>query len=324
VKSVLSTFVAGALAVVVAAGSPRTAAPSQAAPQAGPQVRVSQPFVGVTFIDRVDTAPRATHVRIVQIDLTAEGIRFSLSGPAGTRETRRETTTAFLQRSRAQIAINAHFFLPFPSDDTDAWVIGLAASEGQVYSAFETAEQSYAIVADAPALNIDSRNRATIVHRDPVSTDGTRVRENVALWTAVAGSAQIATDGAVSIPVYKDAEHPSGALTAGGPRTYSNTNSWYDVVTARSAIGLSRDRRTLTLLAVDARGGSLGMKVGEVAALLVRDYGVADALNLDGGGSTSLAMTDPATGVAALVNASADNPAGRAVGSSLAVFAKRR
>jgi hypothetical protein len=45
-------------------------------------------------------------------------------------------------------------------------------------------------------------------------------------------------------------------------------------------------------------------------------------LNLDGGGSTSLVLADPATSRARLVNASSDNPAGRAVGSSLAVFAE--
>jgi apolipoprotein D and lipocalin family protein len=66
------------------------------------------------------------------------------------------------------------------------------------------------------------------------------------------------------------------------------------------------------------------MRVGEVAAALVRDYGVWNALNLDGGGSTSLAMRDPATGVARLVNTSSDNPAGRLVASSLAVFARPR
>jgi exopolysaccharide biosynthesis protein len=59
------------------------------------------------------------------------------------------------------------------------------------------------------------------------------------------------------------------------------------------------------------------MTVGEVADVLIRDYGVYQALNLDGGGSTTLAID----GV--LVNASSDNAKGRSVGSSLAVFAAR-
>ena len=60
-----------------------------------------------------------------------------------------------------------------------------------------------------------------------------------------------------------------------------------------------------------------------MAAALIKEYGAWNALNIDGGGSTSLAMADPAAGTAAsLVNASSDNPAGRSVGSSLAVFAR--
>ena len=95
-------------------------------------------------------------------------------------------------------------------------------------------------------------------------------------------------------------------------------------MTARSAIGLSKDGRTLTLFTVDARGGSVGMTVGEVAAWLVDKYQVWNGLNLDGGGSTSLVLADPVTGRARLVNTSSDNPSGRAVGSSLAVFAEAK
>src|SRR4029079_4229228 len=123
------------------------------------------------------------------------GLRVKLTGPGGTREVVRATTAAALQREHGQIAINGHFFLPFPSADADAWVVGFAASEGRPFSAFEVPEQSYAIVANAPALNIDSRNRASIVHRDPADADGLHVRESVEIWTAVAGSAQIVSDG---------------------------------------------------------------------------------------------------------------------------------
>jgi hypothetical protein len=288
----------------------------------GAETTVTHPFVGVTSIDRVESVPRPAHIHVIQIDLTAPGIRFELSPPGGTREVARQTTLAFLEAEHAQIAINAHFFLPFPSADADAWVIGLAASNGRVYSAFEHPDQNYALVADAPAINIDAGNHASIVHRDSSNADGTHVVEPVTLWTTLAGSAEIVTGGIVTIPAYRDDQHPSGVLSPGGPRNYTNDNSWYDVVTARSAIGLSRDRRTLTLFTVDARGGSEGLRVGEVAALLAKDYGVWDALNLDGGGSTSLAMADPATGHARLLNTSSDNPAGRTVASSLAVFAR--
>jgi exopolysaccharide biosynthesis protein len=261
-------------------------------------------------------------MHIAQIDLNAAGLRFKVSPPGGSREMVRQTTLGFLKSEGAQVAINAHYFLPFPSPDTDAWVIGLGASDGHIFSAFEAPQQDFALVTDAPALNIDPQNHAAIVHRNPADASGRGVREPVTLWNVVAGSAQIVTSGVETVPVYQDATHPDGLLKAGGPNDYSNQKSWYSVATARTAIGLSRDRRTLTLFTVDVRGGSEGMRLSEVAAVLIKDYGVWDALNLDGGGSTSMALADPQAHIASIVNSSSDNPAGRSVASSLAVFAR--
>ncbi len=276
--------------------------------------RVERPFVGVEHIIRTEASPRPLRIHVVKIDLTAPGIRFKLTPPAGKRGTVRQTTLDFLKQEGAQIAVNGHFFIPFPSTDSDVWLVGFAASGGVVYSGCEKPAQSYAIVAAAPALNIDPANRATIVHCDPASEDGKRILEPVAIGTAVAGSAQIVTGGVKSIPGY------AGPLTPGGPGNFSEEQSWYDLRNARTAIGLSQDGRTLVLFTVDARGGSAGMSGGEVADMLIRDYGVYDALNLDGGGSTTLAMTD-AAGNASIVNTPSENAQGRAVGSNLAVFA---
>jgi hypothetical protein len=282
---------------------------------------VERPFLGVTSILREETTPRQLRLHVLQIDLTAPGIRFELTPPGGSLETVRRTTLEFLRDEHAQIAINSHFFLPYPSTNPEAMLVGLAASNGNVYSGFESPTQSYAILTDAPAINIDRSNHMEIVHRDPGFGDGKHVRENVMLWNALSGSAQIVTNGVKTIPVYKDAQHPDGLLTPGGPGDYSNLNSWYDALNARTAIGLTRDGRTLVLFTVDRAGGSLGMTVGEVADVLIRDYAVINALNLDGGGSTTLAMENPATHAAVVVNNSSDNPDGRSVGSNLAIFA---
>jgi len=284
---------------------------------------VTHPFLGVTHIHRTETSPRSLSIHVIKIDLGAPGLRFKVSPPGGTRETPRQSTLAYLEQVGAQVAINAHYFLPFPSPDPDATLIGIAASEGKVYSAFEPPEQKYALVKDAPGLNIDSSNRASMVHRDPESVDGLGVLEKVELWNTVAGSAQIVTNGVKTIPCYLEEAMPSCTLEGPGPQKYSNSNSWYDRQNARTAIGLSRDNRTLVLFTVDAAGGSAGMKVGEVADMLINDYGVHNALNLDGGGSTTLAMQDSATGVRGLVNQPSDRtPGGRVVASSLAVFAQ--
>jgi len=290
------------------------------APLDGAQT-VRRPFVGVTTITRTETSPRNLRMHIVQIDLNAPGIHFKVTAPGGGMETVRNTTVGFLSEEHAQIAVNAHFFLPFPSTNSDAMLIGLAASNGNVYSAFESPVQSYAIVADAPAFNIDEMNRVSIVHRNPDFSDGKHVLESVMLWNVVSGSAQIVTDGVKTIPVYKDDEHPAGLLTPGGAVEYDNSRSWYNILTARTAIGITRDNRTLVIFTVDRATGSFGMTGAEVADTLIRDYSVVNALNLDGGGSTTLAMENPTTHVAELVNVSDDNPRGRYVGSNLAVFA---
>jgi exopolysaccharide biosynthesis protein len=277
---------------------------------------VAHPFAGITTIARTETVPRELSIHVVEIDLTAPGIAFKLTPPGGALETIRQTTIEFLKQEHAQIAINAHYFLPFPSPKPEADLVGLAASNGTVYSGCETPAQSYAIVDHAPAINIDRANHAAIVHCDAGAADGKHVRENVSLWNTVAGSAQIVTNGVKTIPAY------GAELTAGGPRNYSAANSWYDALQARTVIGLSRDSTVLYLFTVDRAGGSRGMTVGEAADLAIRDYHVYNALNLDGGGSTSLAMEDPATHAAVMVNRSSDNPNGRSVGSSLAVFAR--
>ena len=289
-------------------------------PLDGAQI-IQRPFAGVILREQTESSPRNLRIHIVEIDLATPGIRFKLTPPGGSMETVRNTTLGFLRQERAQLAINAHFFLPFPSTSPDAMLIGLAASDGNVYSSFESPVQSYAIVTDAPAINIDPMNRVSVVHRNPAFADGTHVLESVRLWNALAGSAQIVTDGVKTIPSYKDSLHPSGLLEPGGPGSYDNTRSWYDVPNARTAMGITRDNRTLVLFVVDRAAGSMGMTVGEVADILIQDYSVSNALNLDGGGSTTLAMENPSTHMGELVNVSDDNPAGRSVGSNLAIFA---
>ena len=283
---------------------------------------VGHPFRGVTSIARTESAPRVLTIHVVEIDLAAPGIAFKLTPPGGALETVRQTTLDFLKQEHAQIAINGHFFLPFPSPGTDADVIGFAASNGAVYSAFETPSQAYAIVDHAPAINFDRSNHAGIVHCDRRFADGKHLQEKARIWNAFAGSAQIITNGVKTIPSYSRRQDSGGTLTPGGPRDYSDANSWYDALQARTVIGLSRNRKTVYLFTVDRAGGSLGMRVGEAADLLIRDYGVYNALNLDGGGSTSMAMEDLITHQGAMVNRSSDKPEGRAVGSSLAIFAR--
>ncbi|MGF1475562.1 MAG: phosphodiester glycosidase family protein [Geminicoccaceae bacterium] len=79
----------------------------------------------------------------------------------------------------------------------------------------------------------------------------------------------------------------------------------------RTAAGISEDGRTLYLVTVDGRqpGVSVGATITELG-LLMRTIGAHDAVNLDGGGSTTLVVGD------ALANTSSD-PEPRAVSDAI-------
>ena len=327
------------------------------------QTVVTPLFPGITHIKRTEQYPpfqcpgcpaptpnpRLARMNILLVDLASPAVRFKLTPPGENLpavapgsttpnwpvvpfEVVRQRTLDFLNTSHAQAAINVHFFAPFPvpggsTQSAYAYVIGLAASRGKVYSGFESPIQSYAIVTNSPGLNIDSSNNASIVHLDPSAADGMDVLENVQLWNALAGSGQILTNGVKTIPEYTDATHPDELLTPGPvpplgplPLTYTRAGRhWYDLSNARTAIGVTQDGKTLVLFTVDGTNGGHGMQVGEVADLLKNDYGVWNALNLDGGGSTTMAVEDPVTHMRRLVNVPADNPP-RLEATNLAVY----
>jgi exopolysaccharide biosynthesis protein len=87
-------------------------------------------------------------------------------------------------------------------------------------------------------------------------------------------------------------------LRAGEVVTHPNATARHP----RSAVGLSADGRTLLMVAVDGRQEhSRGVTLAELGQLM-QGLGAADALNLDGGGSTALVVKDPGTGVFSIAN----------------------
>ncbi len=85
----------------------------------------------------------------------------------------------------------------------------------------------------------------------------------------------------------------------------------------RTAVGVARDGATLLLVAVDGRSTrSVGMTLVELAALM-RRVGAWNALNFDGGGSTTMVIDGT------LANVPSDSTGERAVGNALLVVQKR-
>ena len=93
----------------------------------------------------------------------------------------------------------------------------------------------------------------------------------------------------------------------------------------RTAAGISRDGRRLILAVIDGRTShDAGMTLRETAELMLA-LGARDAINLDGGGSTTMVIADPdSAGLLRIVNHPSDKEGERAVGDALAVVDRCR
>jgi hypothetical protein len=224
-----------------------------------------QLFDGIAYIRDVRQQPRPLVIHVVQIDLATPGLSFLVTpgDPAGGHEVRAQTASQFLDKYDLQLALNGDFFWPWwyhtifdsyphAGDPTD--VNGFAASRGTVYSEEELDDPR-------PTLFLAQDNRAGI--DQPVG----------AVYNAISGLPLIVKDGHISDQIKPD--------------------EYYAGVHPRTAIGLDRERRTLLLFIVDGRqlNYSEGVTLPELAQFAI-EYGAYTALNLDGGGSSTLVVED--------------------------------
>ncbi|MFM7751519.1 MAG: phosphodiester glycosidase family protein [Opitutaceae bacterium] len=219
-------------------------------------------FVGVDIAEGRATAVDARPQRAiaVRIDLRAPGIEFVSTEGNGDApgETDSETATAFARRHHAQVAINANLFSPCCGPGGKD-LGGLALSAGKIVSP---------PVRHGPGdcvLAITRDNRAVITRSDP----SFKVED---YWTAVAGT---------------------GIIVKAGRNVAASNDTGGDKSHPRTAVGLDADGRQLFLLVIDGRrpGRSEGATLVELADWLVQ-LGAHEALNLDGGGSTTLVVEE--------------------------------
>jgi hypothetical protein len=246
---------------------------------------VTTPFRGITLHQRTETTPRPLRIDVVEINLSDPDVHFLVTPANGASpgETTLQTTRSFLTSqvgNGARLAINANFFGVVSGSFADN--VDLAASNGDAYSRFSQGFE---------ALNITQNNSAAIVKAVAGDVTGLQTDPPVSVYNAVSGNERIVRNGTNSA-VQADLQ----------PRT---------------AAGIASGNR-LVLMTVDGRqpGVSEGVNTIELANLLI-GYGVTDAINLDGGGSTTMAIADP---VPRLLNVPSDGVE-RAVGNNLAVFA---
>ncbi|MFL5605786.1 MAG: phosphodiester glycosidase family protein [Gemmatimonadaceae bacterium] len=110
-----------------------------------------------------------------------------------------------------------------------------------------------------------------------------------------------------------------GENVAGDAATTEGTLSRNaEMVHPRTAVGFSRDSATLILLTVDGRSENSGGVTLVDLARLMRRLGAWQAMNFDGGGSTTMVIDG------AVVNAPSDKTGEREVGNALMVVRRRR
>ncbi|MEP0846161.1 MAG: phosphodiester glycosidase family protein [Phycisphaerae bacterium] len=217
------------------------------------------PAARIVYREYMDVKP--LRVWIARIDMSHPNVRPVVTQPADETErrpgfeTRSSTTLEFARQTGVQLAINSSSFGPMRERGGEPMdVIGLAAVDGRTYS---TPRDPYG------AMYI-GRDKRVSLRGPPLKADD--------IWIVVPGFRMLLDDGVLVVD-----EH--------------ELNTPFGGMNPRTAVGTDRDGRTLWIVIVDGRqpGISHGMTLVELACLF-KSLGAWDALNLDGGGSTTFVL----------------------------------
>jgi hypothetical protein len=234
-----------------------------------------QLFKGVDYERLVRVLPRPIVAHVVRIDFSEPGVDFFVTPPEPSPkgDVRSRTTSTFLEQHGMQLAINANYFYPFRNDHP----LSYEPHPGDpVHVVGTTASRGvrYGKPFAGEATIYISRDRQ-------ISFDEPRG----AVWNAVSGLCYVLQDG-VRAKLVEDA--------------------FTRIPYPRTIVATDAAARTLLLLVVDGKqpGYSEGVTLAEAADLLL-ELGAFTAVQLDGGGSSTLVRAD-ASGGAHVVNTPAN------------------
>ncbi len=253
--------------------------PACTPPAGRPAARPSAPFpVQVAEIQRwIDGQPIRGWV--ARVDLSDPRVEIRVTAPPDLRadappgtEVYAETTPAWLEREGLVLAVNTHFFARVGDDKsslapgTPLDLIGPCVSDGRVVSPAPATQP-------CPVLALDPhrRGRVAVLARDDL----------VGMDDVVSGSPGTGTSR-------------GGLLVEDGRNVGLEARPQPEKRHPRTAAGLTADGATLLLVVIDGRqpGWSVGMTLVELADLMI-ELGADDAVNLDGGGSSSFVFAPP-------------------------------
>jgi len=229
------------------------------------QAEIAQPlYQGVTYQRMLRRIPQPVLLHLVKLDLQAPGLRVLVTPPEPkfqNQATAALTTSQFVHETGVQLAVNASFFYPFREDapwdyypyrGDRTFPVGLTITNGKPLVSPK---------AEWPAICFAANNQAQIVASGmcPPQTQ-----------QAVAGNALILKNGQPS----RDSK------ASDRDRSYG-----------RTIVALDKSGRRLWLLIADDKQPyySEGITLNQAAELLAQ-MGADTALNLDGGGSTTLVV----------------------------------
>lgn len=216
-------------------------------------------FEGVTYRRVVRYLPRLTVIHLLEIDTRARGLQFFVTPPDqtdGDAPLNARATSQFLQEYGAQIAINGGGFFPWWSHSP----VDYYPHAGDAVTPNGYAASYGEIYARAPEGE-DSKPVMYISRRNDITFN--RIPGKV--FHALSGDRMLVLQGEAVLGL-EDNEL--------GPRT---------------AIGTNKNGRWVYIVVVDGRQPfySEGVTIADLAQLMI-DFGAYTAMNLDGGGSSTL------------------------------------
>jgi hypothetical protein len=226
------------------------------------QLQRTSPVESICFAEETRSAPRPLAILRLTVDLQRQDIELAVAAGEdpdgdGPVEAKLTSPVALAQRERFLAAVNTNPWTMVPPP---------RAGEGPNYVAGADCDVAGWLQSDVKTCSppqaghwsfwIDAAGRGHIGDVDQMADS----------HCAVSGFGGLLRDGQV-LPQSNDVLHP------------------------RTALGLDRDGRLLTLLVVDGRqpGYSEGVSLLELAGLM-QQAGCWNALNLDGGGSTIMLL----------------------------------
>jgi hypothetical protein len=257
------------------------------------------PFPGIAVHSETRTNP-PTRLFVAEIDLTNPQVRLHVSpggadpDGAGQWETTLMRPTRIAAREKFDLVVNGDFFeVPRTQNggvtNLPYRIAGWAAVSGPAASAGKVWSTS---AAPHPCLVVGKNGKVSLRRVSQPKSDD---------WEVVAGNVMLVSNGQVVAQDNK-VRHP------------------------RTVVGLNQGATKLVLMIVDGRkpGVAVGMSYAELAAEMLR-LGCHEALNLDGGGSSVLAVRDAAKNDLIILNEPTDgreravaNVLGISVGASVA------